>query len=41
MGAVKQVAQAGSAAQMKEAATILNTARKGLYKLLAEDETGE
>jgi DNA-binding PadR family transcriptional regulator len=41
MGAVKQVAQAGTAAQMKEAATILNTARKGLYKLLAEDDTGE
>ncbi|MGY2896097.1 PadR family transcriptional regulator [Deinococcus sp. UYEF24] len=37
MGAVKQVAQAGSAAQITEAASILNTARKGLYKLLAED----
>ena len=39
MGAVKQVAQAGSEAQIKEAASILNTARKGMYRLLAEDET--
>lgn len=38
MGAVQQVAQAGSGAQVKEAANILNTARKALYRLLAEDE---
>ena len=37
MGAVQQVAQAGSEAQVKEAASILNTARKSLYRLLAED----
>ncbi len=38
MGAAGQVAQAGSGAQVKEAASILNTARKALYRLLAEDE---
>ncbi len=37
MGAVQQVAQAGSEAQVKEAASILDTARKSLYRLLAED----
>ena len=37
MGAAGQVAQAGNEAQVKEAANLLNTARKGLYRLLAED----
>ena len=40
MGAAGQVAQAGSGAQVKEAASILNMARKALYRLLAEDEEG-
>ena len=40
MGAAGQVAQAGQGAQVKEAASILNTARKALYRLLAEDEEG-
>ena len=37
MGAVQQVAQAGSEAQVREAATLLDTARKALYRMLAGD----
>jgi DNA-binding PadR family transcriptional regulator len=37
-GAVRQVAQAGSEAQLKAAQEILRTARRALYRLLAEDE---
>jgi DNA-binding PadR family transcriptional regulator len=37
MGAVQQVAQAGSEAQITQAAGILGTARKALYRLLADD----
>ncbi len=37
----KQVAQAGSEAQIKEAAQILTTARKALYRLLSEDDAEE
>jgi len=37
-GAVRQVAHAGSEAQLKAAQEILRTARRSLYRLLAEDE---
>jgi DNA-binding PadR family transcriptional regulator len=37
-GAVRQVVHAGSEAQLKAAQEILRTARRGLYRLLAEDE---
>lgn len=40
MGALQQVAQAGSEAQIREAVNLLNTTRKGLYRLLAEDDAG-
>ena len=39
LAATRQVAQAGSAAQIKGAQEILRTARKGIYRLLAEDES--
>ena len=38
LAATRQVAQAGTAAQVKSAQDILRTARKGIYRLLAEDE---
>ena len=37
--AVKQVSAAGTEAQMEAAQTILNDARKSLYRLLADDES--
>jgi DNA-binding PadR family transcriptional regulator len=40
MGAVQQVAQAGSEVQVKEAASVIGAARKSLYRLLAEDDAG-
>jgi DNA-binding PadR family transcriptional regulator len=39
MVATRQVAQAGSASQIAGAKDVLRTARKGLYRLLAEDDT--
>ena len=38
LAATRQVAQAGSAAQIKGAQDVLRAARKGIYKLLAEDD---
>jgi DNA-binding PadR family transcriptional regulator len=38
LAATRQVAQAGTQAQIKGAQDVLRTARKGIYKLLAEDE---
>ena len=38
LAATRQVAQAGTAAQIKGAQEILRTARKGIYRLLAEDD---
>ena len=38
LAATRQVAQAGTQAQVKGAQGVLRTARKGIYKLLAEDE---
>ena len=38
LAATRQVAQAGSAAQIKAAQDVLRAARKSIYKLLAEDE---
>jgi DNA-binding PadR family transcriptional regulator len=38
LAATRQVAQAGTAAQVKGAQDVLRTARKGIYRLLAEDE---
>ena len=38
VAATRQVAQAGTQAQVKGAQDVLRTARKGIYKLLAEDE---
>ena len=38
LAATRQVAQAGTQAQVKGAQDVLRTARKGIYKLLAEDE---
>ena len=37
LAATRQVAQAGTAAQIKAAQDVLRTARKSIYKLLAED----
>ena len=37
LAATRQVAQAGSAAQIKAAQDVLRAARKSIYKLLAED----
>lgn len=39
LAATRQVAQAGTAAQVKGAQDVLRTARKGIYRLLAEDDT--
>jgi len=39
MSAAQQVAQTGTPHQTREAAGIVNTARKALYRLLAEDDT--
>jgi DNA-binding PadR family transcriptional regulator len=39
MAATRQVAQAGTVAQIKGAQDVLRTARKGIYRLLAEDDT--
>jgi DNA-binding PadR family transcriptional regulator len=39
MAATRQVAQAGTAAQIKGAQDVLRAARKGIYRLLAEDDT--
>jgi DNA-binding PadR family transcriptional regulator len=38
MAATRQVAQAGTTAQIAAAQDVLRTARKGLYRLLAEDD---
>ena len=38
LAATRQVAQAGTAAQIKGAQDVLRTARKGIYRLLAEDD---
>ena len=38
LAATRQVAQAGTTAQVKAAQDVLRTARKGIYRLLAEDE---
>ena len=38
MAATRQVAMAGTTAQIKGAQDVLRTARKGIYRLLAEDE---
>jgi DNA-binding PadR family transcriptional regulator len=38
LAATRQVAQAGSATQIKGAQDVLRAARKGIYKLLAEDD---
>ena len=38
LAATRQVAQAGTAAQIKGAQEVLRTARKGIYRLLAEDD---
>ena len=38
LAATRQVAQAGSADQIKGAQDVLRAARKGIYKLLAEDD---
>ena len=38
LAATRQVAQAGTQTQIKGAQDVLRTARKGIYKLLAEDE---
>jgi DNA-binding PadR family transcriptional regulator len=38
MAATRQVAQAGTAAQIKGAQDVLRAARKGIYRLLAEDD---
>ena len=38
LAATRQVAQAGTATQVKGAQEILRTARKGIYRLLAEDD---
>jgi hypothetical protein len=37
MAATRQVAQAGTADQVKAAQDVLRTARKAIYRLLAED----
>jgi DNA-binding PadR family transcriptional regulator len=39
LAATRQVAQAGTAAQVKGAQNVLRAARKGIYRLLAEDDT--
>jgi DNA-binding PadR family transcriptional regulator len=39
--ATKQVASAGSEAQIERAAEVLKTARRELYRILAEDEPAE
>jgi len=39
LAATRQVAQAGTAAQVKGAQDVLRAARKGIYRLLAEDDT--
>ena len=41
LAATRQVAQAGTAAQVKGAQDVLRTARKGIYRLLADDELVE
>ncbi len=41
MAATRQVAQAGTTAQVAAAQEILRTARKSLYRLLAEDDVDE
>ena len=38
LAATRQVAQAGTTAQVKGAQDVLRTARKGIYRLLAEDD---
>jgi DNA-binding PadR family transcriptional regulator len=38
LAATRQVAQAGTATQIKGAQDVLRTARKGIYRLLAEDD---
>ncbi|MCY7303287.1 MAG: PadR family transcriptional regulator [Thermoleophilia bacterium] len=39
LAATRQVAQAGTTAQVKGAQDVLRTARKGIYRLLAEDDS--
>jgi DNA-binding PadR family transcriptional regulator len=41
MGATRQVAHAGTKAQLASAQQILRSTRKSLYQLLAEDDAGE
>jgi DNA-binding PadR family transcriptional regulator len=41
IGAVSQVASAGTPAQIEAAKTLLGTTRRELYRLLAEDDTTE
>jgi DNA-binding PadR family transcriptional regulator len=41
MGAVAQVARAGTAEQAAKAAEVLTEARRSLYRILADDESGE
>ena len=38
LAATRQVAQAGTTAQIKSAQDVLRTARKSIYRLLAEDD---
>ena len=38
LAATRQVAHAGSAAQLEAAQTVLRDARRSLYRLLAEEE---
>ena len=40
MGATRQVAHAGTKAQLESAQQILRSARKSLYQLLADDDAG-
>jgi hypothetical protein len=39
LGAVRQVAGAGTPAQIEAASEVLRSARRSLYQILAEDET--
>ncbi len=41
MGATMQIAKEGNEAQLRQAQTILKDARKGLYRLLAEDDSAQ
>ena len=41
LAATRQVAQAGSAAQLEAAQAVLRDARRSLYRLLAEDDVAQ